>query len=396
MRLLCSRTMSVSRNVRLLSWFNFFLDFRPYMPVVVLYFAAETGSFALGMTVLSISMIASSVFEVPTGVLSDRVGRKRTMILGSIACAFGTLLWAIGGSFWLLATGSVLAGLGDAFFSGNNNAFLHDTLKQEGQEGEFAHFLGRTSSLFQLGLGFSALLGGFISEYALSYAMWAGLFPQMVCVVLTFFMIEPKIHTSDEPTNIFEHLSEAFRHFRKNARLRSLSIASMLDFGVGQASFFFLPVFFATLWPLWAIGLARSLCHMLAFISFWFAGRVIRHFEAFQSLLFVKAASHVTVLIGYVLRNLFSPLLISLVSIGYGVKVVSENALLQQEFTDRQRATMGSLNQFGGSIVFAIASVVIGYCADRFGTLFALTVSELILFAGIILYWKAFRHPSAT
>lgn len=55
------------RNIRLLGRFNFCVDFRIYAPVMVVYFAGVTGSWAEGVLVLAIAKVASSVFEVPTG-----------------------------------------------------------------------------------------------------------------------------------------------------------------------------------------------------------------------------------------------------------------------------------------------------------------------------------------
>ena len=55
---------------------------------------------------------------------------------------------------------------------------------------------------------------------------------------------------------------------------------------------------------------------------------------------------------------------------------------------------MGSLTQFFGSIVFAIAALGLGLLADHVGIVNTLIVSEVILFAGLGLYWKAFRHNS--
>lgn len=388
--------MSIHRNIRLLAWFNFFEDFRPYAPVFVLYLAQQTGSFTLGMSIISLALIASSICEVPTGIVSDMVGRVRTMRFGGLAAFAGITLWAIGGSYWMLAAGSVLWGLSAAFYSGNNNAFLHDTLKQEGNVHEYPHFLGRTSSLFQVGLGTSALVGGLFAERDLSYAMWVGVIPQIACVVLTFFMVEPRVHDKVIDTNIFHHLRESFHHFRRNGKLKALSLASILDYGVGQAQFDFIPVFFASVWPLWAVGIARSLAHAMAFISFWFAGKVIRRLEPFKVLMGGKFISHIVVLFAYITKTIFSPLLICCMSIFFGAKLVSENTLLQREFTDQQRATMGSITQFAGSIVFAIAALGFGVLADNIGATKTLIISELILFSGLFLYWKAFKHPSHT
>jgi hypothetical protein len=62
--------VSVSRNVRLLGWFNFLGDFRLYGPLVVIYFAQVTGSYGAATSLLALKMLSSAAFEVPTGVCS--------------------------------------------------------------------------------------------------------------------------------------------------------------------------------------------------------------------------------------------------------------------------------------------------------------------------------------
>ena len=71
----------MKQNIRILTWFTFFTDFKLYAPLAIIYFAQVSGSFALGMAIFSIARISSALFEIPTGVFSDRIGRKKTIIL---------------------------------------------------------------------------------------------------------------------------------------------------------------------------------------------------------------------------------------------------------------------------------------------------------------------------
>ena len=144
--------MPIHRNIKLLSWFNFCLDFRIYGAIAILYFVEITGSYALGLSIFSIGNLASSLFEVPTGIFSDLVGRKMTVVIGQIASIFAVLCYAIGGSFAMLALGAVLEGLSFSFFSGNNSALLYDSLKEDNSEAEYSKYEGKTSSMFQFAL----------------------------------------------------------------------------------------------------------------------------------------------------------------------------------------------------------------------------------------------------
>lgn len=114
----------LERNIKLLTWFNFFTDFRLYYPIAILYFAKVTGSFALGMSVFGLVQLSQAIFEVPTGVFSDYIGRKRTVIIGAIFAILSVISYSFGIT-WALFLGALLEGLQRSFYSGNNDALLH-------------------------------------------------------------------------------------------------------------------------------------------------------------------------------------------------------------------------------------------------------------------------------
>jgi len=100
--------MVLHKNIKLLTWFNFFTDFRLYAPIAIIYFARVSGSYALGMSIFSITMISSALFEIPTGIFSDKIGRKKTVILGALLAVLYSLFYALGQSFFMLSIGLYL------------------------------------------------------------------------------------------------------------------------------------------------------------------------------------------------------------------------------------------------------------------------------------------------
>jgi len=98
----------VRRNIRLLALFNFLLDFRLYAPIMVIYFEQITHSYTLAMSVLAATMLASAALELPTGIFSDRVGRRTTIIAGAAAITGRGVIESVGHvqvlwSQWLVA-----------------------------------------------------------------------------------------------------------------------------------------------------------------------------------------------------------------------------------------------------------------------------------------------------
>src|ERR671915_675446 len=68
------------------------------------------------------------VFEVPTGIVADGVGRRASYLLGTVTLAVSTLLyvllWQVEGAFWQWAIVSMLLGLGFTVFSGAVDGWL--------------------------------------------------------------------------------------------------------------------------------------------------------------------------------------------------------------------------------------------------------------------------------
>lgn len=388
--------MPVSRNITLLGWFNFWAEFRPYAPIAILYYAQVSGSYALGMSIFSAAMLAQSLFEVPTGILSDMVGRKKTVVYGAVAGVFALTFYAIGGTYLALLIGAIFEGLGRAFYSGNNDALLYDTLAEMEDHAAFQHHLGRTSSMYQFALAIAAVLGSLIAAISFQVVYWLSVIPMVLALLVSLRLIEPRAHTT-ATSNIYAHLATAFRQFRRNARLRTLSIAGVLNFAIGESSWLFRSTFVASLWPVWAIGIAQLIGNVTAALSFYFAGRLIRRFGEFRLLVGGMSFSEAVNLFGLLVPTIASPALMALNSVFYGVNTVARQSLIQQEFTDEQRATMGSLNSFAGSLLFAVFSFLLGALADRIGVTPALVVAALLGTVPMMLYWRVLRpHAIAT
>src|SRR5207302_1842323 len=108
-------------------------------------------------------------------------------------------------------TGAVLEGMARAFFSGNNDALLHDTLAESGQESAYQEYLGKISSRYQLALAISAVLGGIIASFSYPLLLWLSVIPQVINVFLASLIVEPRTHTATN-TNIYNHLRESFHN----------------------------------------------------------------------------------------------------------------------------------------------------------------------------------------
>lgn len=356
----------MQKNIRLLYAHNLLSYFRFHEAFLVVFFEKVTGAYTSAMSVLAVSTVAAALFEIPTGIISDRVGRKRTIMAGSFCATLMMLFYAFSHSFGGLCLGAIFSGLSSSLYSGNNQALLYESLKAQGLENQFHHYQGRTESMFQLGLGLSAVLASFLTVRGLQFVFILGIFPQLIATLLSAFFDEPKTHHVTEQKTL-SHLFSAVRKIYQNSKLRLLIVGQAISNGVGESSFNFNNAFVYSLWPAWAVAVFRALNHGLGFIGFWFAGKVVEKIKGPFMMAVAEGYWLVTQTVAAWIANGLSPVIFLTGAAFYGPFVVARDQVLQKEFTDEQRATMGSVSSFAGSIVFALNSVCIGAVSDRFG-----------------------------
>lgn len=380
----------LNRNVKFLTWFNFFISFRLYFPIAILYFAKVTGSYALGMSVFGLAQISQALFEVPTGVFSDYIGRRKTVIIGAFFAVLSVISYSFGIG-WALFLGAIFEGLQRSFHSGNNDALLYDSLKESGEEKEYHSYYGKLSAMFQVAAGIGSLIGGIIAFYSFSLVFYLSIIPQIVCVLLAFQLIEPK-NIEKQTSNIYAHLSESIKLFIKNPKLRLLSFADIWGFGLGETGYQFRSAFINMVWPIWAIGIPQVLSSFGATAGFFYAGKVIKKYGGAKVLLLGSIYDKVAGIISLTFISVFSPLLMVTTSPNFGLSTTAKSSLMQKEFSDHQRATMSSLNSLAGSLFFAIMAYLIGFVADKFNPAQALLTLTLFSIPNIWIYWKLFKH----
>ena len=109
------------------------------------------------------------IFEIPTGVVADTVGRRASYLIGTVTLAGTTalywMLWVWESPFWAWAIVSVLLGLGFTFFSGAVDAWLVDALTATGYRGSLEAVFGRAQIVGGIAMLSGSVLGGVIAQF---------------------------------------------------------------------------------------------------------------------------------------------------------------------------------------------------------------------------------------
>lgn len=125
----------------------------------------------------SITFTVGFLFELPSGVIADLMGRRKAIILGNVLLTLGNLLVGVSSSFVSITVWYLVWTIGYAFQSGATEALAYDSLKQKGlvkkwdQVISTSTVIGRVSSLTATALGGLLFTVGFRLPYMVSAAI---------------------------------------------------------------------------------------------------------------------------------------------------------------------------------------------------------------------------------
>lgn len=387
--------MKNSKNIKLFGLFNIFESFDFLAPIRIVYFQQATHSYTLAASLISIIWISSALLEVPTGIFSDFIGRKKTIIWGAISISLAYVLYALGfGNYWVLALGAFLQGASRAFYSGNNDAYLYDLVDEKEKETKFPAFYGRIYSLLSFSALVTALLSGVLAGWSFSLMICLSAIPQFFSLFVAILLPEVKVIKS-ETSNIYTHLKDSFKEIKGNINLRYLSLASIFG-GAGSAAYEFHAAVFSAVWPLWAIGIARALQELTCTVSYYFSDKIIKKFGALNTSIFQTIFSWLGSVVAVIVRSIASPFFIISGFILLGASDTASQTLQQKEFTDKQRATIASLNSLGSSLYFTFVMYIAGLIANRYDAFMGLLTTQIFFIPVIYYRLKLFFHIRKT
>ncbi|MFC1659293.1 MFS transporter [Pseudomonadota bacterium] len=359
--------------------------------VIVIYLAALFNSYAKATFLITLYAIALAFMEIPTGILSDKIGRKFTLTLSSVFGSLRYIFFIFGGiyeSYPLFILGSVLLGVQHALVSGTDKAILFESLKEMKKKKKFHNAWGKASSARQISLAIAALVGGFVAEKSYIAIFVICLFVQIIGLIISLFLVEPK-KTEKSQDHPLKHFIEAFKIVITGRKLRNMGFARAIFIASSWTFHNIEPVFFKLLVPMWIIGLTRTLKHVGGFLGFYFSGKIIDKFNHFKVLINSILLNCGLSIFAILLSSVITPFLISFLGFFYSTQQTTEASLFQEEFTDRQRATMDSIISMFVNILFGIVVFLGGFVADLISAKFALILLEIFVLSSAFIYYKA-------
>ena len=357
-------TTALNRNIALYRWSRFLRSLIFWQAVWFLYFQ-DVLSAAEAILLYAVYDVAVTALEVPSGYMSDRLGRRKTLILSAFAAFGGAVLLAIGDSFMTFAMGQILIGTGGALASGTDEAMLYESLAATDREDEIEAQEVTAWRYSYAALAISALTGGVMAMISPVMPFVVGAIAMLGLIWISFQFVEPP-RSIDAPEGAellrLTHLGEAFR----NPILLWFFALTVAMYGFSHLPFVFGQPFI--LEALNGAGIASSapvvsgaITASMMGISL-LASLVALRLRAMMGLaLLLLAAFALQILISGVMALTDSAIVLVFLLLRMVPDALSRPFILgriQPLLNDDSRATWLSLKSFVGRLVFASALAV--------------------------------------
>ena len=354
------------RNITGYYAFHLFGNMAFWLPMYAVFFLARHLDFSIILYLYAVNTIFQTVLELPSGLLADRWGRRPLLMMGMLMQAAGYLMIAFGnGMVWYLA-GMALHGSALAFVSGADAAFIYDSLQAADRSGEFKEVEGRAYMYNLIGWGAGGLTGGWLAAENMSWPFLLSALASCLAILVMATCAEPPRQSRPQP--IREIVNQSVDIVRRSRRLRSAIILWSIIIGLLLVSHKFsqpylqqvgIPLrYFGLIYFVWLIGAAAS-SNFSAWAERWCGTRLYFY-------LLPLVAGLALIYMG--IRQDLAGVVVALGhQFAWGSLRPQMMAIVNTEAPSSARATILSVAGLGSSVVYFLATPLIGYVADRDG-----------------------------
>lgn len=377
---------NVQKNINIFKWYYFFWRFKPLATLAVVYYIGVADSYTAAMGVLAFFSIIYAAAKIPSGIISDNFGRRKTILFAHFFMLSAFLLQALAGQWHLtvlLYVFAILFGVSEALLSGTTDALMYETAEEMKKNGDFKTIYSGSMFFDQFGCALGALAAMFVTyNISLQALAWISIIPVFVQSVIAFLFVEPniKIKRQHPTVNDFKTVLYAFVI---NKRLRYFSVADVFFSTLGDVSHRFESAYFKTFSTEWIMSLARVFKHCFGMLGFAIVPKIKKYSMCkiyFGSIVLNLIVRSVAV----ILNNAVVPFVHMFINFGYATASTAKTDILQKEFMPQYRATTNSLVLFVKAIFMSLTTCVLGIIADKFNIYTAMIFLVLLRILGLL------------
>jgi MFS family permease len=348
--------------------------------------------------------LGTVIFEVPTGVVADTLGRRMSFLLSVSVLAASTFLYVglaeLGAGVVLFALASVVMALGFTFYSGAMEAWVVDALAATGYPGVLDHVFARGQQVTGCAMLVGTVGGGFLGQvdlsipYVVRSALLVAVFAVAFVVMHDIGFVPRRVSRAQLPAEIVKSARAGVTFGWAQRPIRLLMLASAVEGGFLIWAFYAAQPYLLDLLnsdAVWVVGLVAAGIALSTIAGNQVVDVVSRRCAKRTTLLLWAAALQTCAAIVLGLTESFwvAVTALLLLTAGIGVTGPVRQAYLHQLIPTNQRATVISFDSMVGGVGGVGGQVGLGALGEArsVGTAFvvggAATAAALPLIAAV-------------
>ena len=372
------------------------------IPVFVLYFRHRHLNLFEIAALAAIFEGSIVLFELPTGFVADLYGRKLSVVLSFFAIGAAGAIFRLSTIFWALALAEIVQGLGETLKSGAFEAWVVDSLKEEGRDQDIRGVFARGVRFERAGYLLGLVAGGYLGAYHITAIWYPFILGHLLCATIALsLMRESKAPTGAVPHGerrslLGDPIREGLKALRGQRFLLILFVFSFLgNFGYETVDQYWQVHFSEDLgvnprYFGWMVGISSSIVILFVAAINRLVGR-LRDVHYGLIVLDGTAAICVAVLALTISPAVAIGLFLALEAFR-GFKKPLFLDLLNRHIPSELRATLLSLESLFGSLGEVMAGLIIGGLAFYLGIRFCFGLGAMVLGLAIMVLLLSARR----
>ena len=354
--------------------------------------------------------VAQVVFEVPTGVVADTVGRRISYLLAVGTILVSTLLYVgfglAGYGIWPFVAASALLGVGYTFYTGAVDAWMVDALHSVGYEGRLEPIFARYGVMFGIFMLIGTTLGGLLGQVDL----WIPYVARAVVLVPAFLLgllVMRDLGFKARPLTVGSFGRETRRiatdgvaYGLRDRVIRFIMFASLVQGVFFMYGFYSWQKYFLDLLGkdlVWVTGVIAALVGLTQILGNLLVGRITARVPDRGLILMVCSGVTTVAVVGAALvQQFWVAVPLYLVStIAFGISMPVKQGWLNSRIPSEQRATIISLDALFGDGGSTVGQVGLGWVSQAVSIPFAWLLGGVVQAASVPLLGVARRAERA-
>lgn len=192
-----------------------------FMAAVIVPFLGGTG-LTMQEILTTEAFFAGALFllEIPTGYFADVIGRKHSIVIGTVFLIIGTGMYAVSSTFGGFLIGAIFWGIGVSFNSGAEEALLYESLQAIGRENDYKKMMGNVFFVGRMASIVGSISGGLLAAVSLRLPAYATVASVIIWLPIALTLTETRHKQEEQET--WKHFLRIFKEsILENAVLRT-------------------------------------------------------------------------------------------------------------------------------------------------------------------------------